>query len=175
MSRVILRTERLVLREFTEEDAEAIYRINSDSEVTRYTHDSFTSVEQALAILRSAPLADYQKHGYGRWACLLGEELIGFCGLKYLEDLHEVDLGYRFLRRCWGAGLATESARAVVAHGEDVLGITRIIGLVDPENNASVRVLQKVGMVFEEMIEYHGRATARYARHRAATPPAAGA
>jgi RimJ/RimL family protein N-acetyltransferase len=170
-ARVILRTERLLLREFVEEDVEAVYRMGSDPEVTRYTHDGITNLDQARAVL-ARPLADYRKHSYGRWACVLGTgEVIGFCGLKYLDDLGEIDLGYRFLRAYWGAGLATEAARAVVAHGEQVLGMKRILGLVDPENGGSIRVLQKVGMEFEAMMEYFSLPTARYARHRVPDHP----
>jgi RimJ/RimL family protein N-acetyltransferase len=165
--KVILQTERLVLREFVEDDAAAVYRFASDPLVTRYTRDGLGSVEEARATLRAGPLADYQKYGYGRWASALPiGEVIGFCGLKCLQDLGgEVDVGYRFLPAYWGAGLATEAARAVIAYGLDRLGMRRILGLVDPENKASIRVLQKCGLVFEELFEYRKLLTARYAIH----------
>jgi ribosomal-protein-alanine N-acetyltransferase len=163
----ILQTARLLLREFDEADAEAFFALGSDPAIIRYTGDpggGLRSVEQALEVLRSRPLADYQKHGFGRWACVLKEsgDVIGFAGLKYLDDLHEVDIGYRFLPACWGRGLATEAGRAVLDYGFKQLGLQRIIGLVDPDNIASVRVLEKLGFTFAAMIDYQGQSIARY-------------
>src|SRR5437868_11868257 len=135
--KIMLETERLLLREHTEDDAEAFHELNKDPEVTRYTGDGGPrTVEEMRAILRTHPIADYARHGYGRWACVLKEsgELIGFAGLKYLPELGEVDVGYRLRRNCWGRGLATEAARATLAYGFDRLKLERIIGLVDPDN-----------------------------------------
>lgn len=162
--RLILETDRLLIREFTEGDVDAFYRLGSDPDVTRYTGDRLQSRAEALEVLRTRPLADYRLHGFGRWACILKAdgELIGFAGPKYLDDLREVDLGYRFLPRCWGQGLATEAARAVVIDAYSRLDLRRMIGLVDPANIASARVLEKVGGAFDRLIDYHGHPTARY-------------
>jgi RimJ/RimL family protein N-acetyltransferase len=123
-----------------------------------------TTREQALENLRANPLADYRKHGFGRWACVLkaSGEVVGFAGLKRLDDLGEVDLGYRLLRSVWGQGLATEASRAIVQYGFERLLLERILGLVDPANVASVRVLEKLGMTHSGMIEYRGQPTAKY-------------
>ncbi len=148
----MLETERLMLRKFTLDDVPAYFRLNSDPEVVRFTGDkAFESEDEARAVMRAAPLHDYETRGYGRLACIekASGELVGFCGLKYLSDLEEVDLGYRFLPGYWGKGYATESACAVMDHGRKILAIERIVGLVDPGNAASVRVLVKVGMQFE--------------------------
>jgi RimJ/RimL family protein N-acetyltransferase len=158
-------TARLVLREFIEEDAEAFYEVNRDPAVTRYTGDgSLASVDHARELLRAHPIADYRKYGYGRWACVLKSsgQLIGFAGLKYLDDLKEVDVGYRLHPDHWGAGLATEAARAVVRYGFEELSLEQIIGLVDPENLASVRVLEKAGLTFAGMVDFRGSRVARY-------------
>jgi RimJ/RimL family protein N-acetyltransferase len=163
----MLETERLLLREFDEGDAAAFYPLGSDPAIIRYTGDpggGLKSVEHALEILRLHPLADYQKHGYGRWACVhkANGRVIGFAGLKYLEDLREVDVGYRFLPAYWGMGLATEASRACVDYGFTRLRLPRVLGLVDPANGASVRVLEKCGMAFGGMIEFKGQTVARY-------------
>ena len=165
--KTILETERLLLREFDETDAAAFYPLGSDPAIIRYTGDpggGLQSVEHALEILRSHPLADYGKHGFGRWACLHKADgrLIGFAGLKRLEELGEVDVGYRLLPAYWGRGLATEASRAAVDYGFTRLGLPRILGLVDPKNAASVRVLEKLGMTFVGMIEFRGQSAARY-------------
>src|ERR1019366_2151713 len=115
-----LETERLLLREFTEDDVEAYFQLGSDPFVTRYTRDpGLKSLDEALPVLRERPLADYRKHGYGRWAVVLKShnQVIGFAGLKYLDDLHVVDIGYRLLPAYWHQGLATESAAPAIQYG----------------------------------------------------------
>jgi [ribosomal protein S5]-alanine N-acetyltransferase len=117
-----------------------------------------------MEVLRSRPIADYGKYGYGRWACeyKASGEVIGFAGLKFLEDLREVDLGYRLLPAYWGLGLATEACRAVVEYGRSHLHIDEIIGLVDPANRASARVLEKLDFTFIRVVPYLGENVARY-------------
>jgi [ribosomal protein S5]-alanine N-acetyltransferase len=160
-----LETARLLLREFCEADAEAFHELHRDPAVTRYTGDGpVTSVDHARDILLAHPIADYRKYGFGRWACVLkaSGQLIGFAGLKYLDDLKEVDVGYRLAPAHWGAGLATEATRALIRYGFEKLGLKQILGLVDPENLASVRVLQKAGLTADGMIEFRGSIVARY-------------
>ena len=160
-----LETERLILRPFTEDDAPAMFAVNAHPEVTRYTGDGpYADVEAVRAVIRSRTLADYAKHGFGRWACVekATGELIGFNGLKFLEELQEVDLGYRLVPRCWGRGLATEGALASIDYGFRVLRLPRLLGLVHPENTRSVRVLEKCGFMLDRQFEYHGAPTLRY-------------
>lgn len=145
----ILETPRLVLREFTLADAEALYRLNSDPAVVRYAEGKIMdNVDEAREILVRAPLADYARHDYGRWAMVLKDsgEVIGFRGVKYIAELGENELGYRLKREHRGRGLATEAARAAVAYARDALGLDRLIALIDPANAASIRVAEKVGM-----------------------------
>jgi RimJ/RimL family protein N-acetyltransferase len=120
-------------------------------------------------VLRDYPLADYRKHGFGRWACVhkASSEVIGFAGLKHLDELNEVDIGYRLLPAYWGAGLATEASQAAVDYGFQQLRLKRIIGLVDPQNAASVRVLEKLGLTFAGMVTYAGHSAAKYVIHAA--------
>lgn len=172
---MILETERLILRRFTEDDAEDFHAFNSDPEVVRYTGDGgTTSLEHARQILRDFPLADYAKYGFGRSACVLKETgtVIGFAGLKYLADLEEVDVGYRFASAYWGRGLATEANRPTIDHGFAHLGLDHIIGMVKPENVASVRVLEKLGLKYVGTMEHRGNPWARYVITRADWRPA---
>ena len=166
-ARFLIETDRLGLREFVEADAEAFHAFNSDPEVMRYTGEPLSeSVDQARRAIRDYP--DYRRHGYGRWAVVWKAErcVIGFNGLKYLDDLREVDLGYRFRSDCWGHGFATESSLAVVRYGFERLGMSRIIGLVMPENVGSIHVLEKVGMHYEGTVEYCGGSVQRWALDR---------
>jgi len=163
--KVILETERLFLREYVEADAEAFFKLNSDPEVLRFVPDkALLNVEQARQILVDHPIADCRKYGFGRGACILKStgEQIGFAGLKYLEELGEVDVAFRLMRTHWGQGLATEVALASVRFGFANLDLKRIIGLVMPENIASVRVLEKTGLRYVETVCFWNHQFAKY-------------
>ena len=144
----VITTPRLVLREFVLQDAPALYELNADPEVMRYTGDPpFASVQEAEDFVRGYD--HYRVHGFGRWAVVLREtgEFIGWCGLKR-NELAQVDIGFRFFRKCWGNGYATESARATLAYGFDELEMDEIVGRAARANTASIRVLEKLGMEF---------------------------
>jgi ribosomal-protein-alanine N-acetyltransferase len=163
--KVILETDRLFLREYVEDDGEAFFRLNSDPEVLRFTGDeSLLNIEHAREILLAHPMADYRKYGFGRWACILKStgEHIGFAGLKYLEEFGEAEIGFRLLRARWGFGFATEVSIAAVRFGFTNLALKHIIGLVIPENIASVRVLEKTGLRLSGTIRYRARRFAKY-------------
>lgn len=150
-----IETERLLIRRFTVEDAEAYWPLVSTPEVLRYVAEpALTSVGAVRALLETRPLHDYRLYGYGRMACIDKEtgRLIGFSGLKYLDDMSETDIGYRFVPEAWGKGYATESTTAIMARQPTEFGLRRIIGLVESENEASVRVLAKLGLTFERRL-----------------------
>lgn len=156
-----MQTENLYLRHFTLDDAEAFLPLVSMPEIIRYTGEQVqASLDDVRHIISTRPLADYATHGYGRMACIekSSGRLVGFCGLKFLEELNEVDIGYRFLPDCWGKGYATESARVLMQHGASEHGIRRVVGLVHPDNVGSVRVLEKLGLVFERALPPDGDA-----------------
>ena len=117
---------------------------------------------------RIANYPDFDEVGYGRWACILKQTqtIIGFCGLKYLPDLDAVDVGYRLLPQYWGRGLATEACRASLTFGFATLQLDQIIGLVLPDNAASIRVLEKAGMHADGRFDCDGLETLRYERRR---------
>ena len=156
-------TDRLLLRAMTVDDAESFFKLNSHPDVMRHTGEPpLQSLQEARDALANYP--DFETVGFGRWGCVLKSEnrLIGFCGLKYLSDLEEVDLGYRLLPEHWGQGLATEASRASVSFGFEVLKLPRIIGLVLPENVGSIRVLEKIGMLCEGRILIDNQEALRY-------------
>jgi RimJ/RimL family protein N-acetyltransferase len=166
----MIETERLILREFTADDAEANLRLGTDPAVVRWTKQPLTSVEESRQLLLDHPIADYGKHGFGRWACVLKStgEFIGFCGLKFLEPTQEVDIGYRLVSPQWGRGYATEAARPCMDYGFGQLGLDCIVGFVLPENVASIRVLTKLGMSDVGTVEHFGTPHRRYVIDRAA-------
>lgn len=151
----IIETERLIIRPFNIGDIEASHVMNLDAEVSKYTGDggivSFAEIERRI---KENVLGDYKKHGFGRMAVELKSEnkFIGFAGLKYLEDLKEVDLGYRFMSTYWGKGIATEAGKAIMNYGVKTLELKRMIAMVLPENSGSIRVLEKLDFQFEKEI-----------------------
>ena len=162
--KIILETDRLILREFVMDDLEEFFRMLSDPEVTHYTGDEVQTLQEARTRLEERVFGDYRKHGYGRWAVVHKPtgKVIGFAGLKYLDDVDESDLGFRLFKEHWGKGLATEASRAILAYGFDKLRLKRIVGIVDKENKASVRVLEKLGFEFEEITTFWGHEVAWY-------------
>ena len=149
MKRTRLETERLVLRLFTPDDVQAMYDLNSDPEVVRYAEAApVRDLREAREKLESGPLADYAKYGYGRFAVedRATGEVIGFCGIKYIPEIGLPEIGYRLMKSYWGRGLCTEAALACVEYARDDLGIKKLVALIMPENVASIRVAEKLGM-----------------------------
>lgn len=149
---VLFQTERLLLREFTLDDAAALFELNADPEVIRYTGDPpFESIDAARTFLEHYDA--YRLTGMGRWMVtrLSDGAVLGWCGLK--SEPNEVDLGYRLHRRFWGHGYASEAAMACLEHGFHRLDLESIIGRVVAENTASRNVLLKCGMVFEKEVD----------------------
>lgn len=156
---VIIETDRLLLRTFTEDDTQLIYDLNLDPEVIRFTFDPVRDLDHAKEILIKVILPQYALYNHGRWAVHLKSKLefIGWCGLKYRVEDNEIDLGYRFKKDFWGQGYATEAAYASVKYGFEKLNLKRIVGRADPENIASCIVLEKCGLAFisEEEVDGH--------------------
>jgi RimJ/RimL family protein N-acetyltransferase len=155
MTNQVLQTERLILRRFTADDAEEYFPLVSDPEILRYAGGlPVKSIDETRQMLLKLPIRDYELHGYGRMACIekSSGRLIGFSGIKYLPGLQETDVGYRFLKDCWGKGYATEGARPLMREGIREHGLKRIIGLAESANAASTHVLEKLGLVFERTI-----------------------
>lgn len=164
-----LETERLILRPHTMDDVEPAYQMNLDEEVSRFTGDGgVQSREEIHRRIKEDVLGDYAKYGFGRFAVILKSEnkFIGFSGLKYLPDLDEVDLGYRLMRAYWGKGYATESAKTSLEFGFHELQLSKIIALALPENTASIRIMEKLGFTFDQMIVEDGLEVMQYLKFR---------
>ena len=80
---------------------------------------------------------------------------VGFCGLKYLDNTSEIEVGYRLAKKFWGKGFATEAARASLHYGFETLGLDRIVAVVQPENAASCRVIEKIGLRYEKDARFY--------------------
>ncbi|MCX6318385.1 MAG: GNAT family N-acetyltransferase [Bacteroidetes bacterium] len=160
MLHTVLETERLLLRQFTTGDAALIYELNQDPDVTRYTGDPIRDEAHAKEVLENVILPQYALYNHGRWAVHTkpGLEFIGWCGLKTRPERdYEIDLGYRYKQSTWGKGYATEAAYACLQYGFATLGLKRIVGRAMPQNLASLKVLEKIGMKYigEEIVDDH--------------------
>lgn len=156
---VIVETERLILRHFHAFDGEAMERVFGDAEVMRFGPGVQTP-RWVRDWLRGR-MEDYRELGFGPWAVAAkdGREVIGYCGLFHFPDVAgrpEIELGYRLARPFWGRGYATEAARAARDYGFGVLCLPRLIALIDPQNVASIRVAEKVGMRHERDVMMEG-------------------
>ncbi len=156
---IIAQTRRLVLRHFHDGDAPAMQRVLGDAEVMRFSM-GVMSPPAVRAWLRRRQ-DDYQQRGYGLWAVVekLSGQTIGYCGLTRFPDINgrpESEVGYRLARAHWGRGLATESATAVRDYAFDTLSLPRLISLIDPQNTASIRVAEKLGMHYERDVMLDG-------------------
>ncbi|MGB5647002.1 GNAT family N-acetyltransferase [Muriicola sp.] len=154
--KTLIETERLLLREITLDDKEDLFTLHSHPEVQKYTGEpvveSLDEMEKAIL----GRIAHYKKYGFGRWATILkeGMQFVGWAGLLYLPEFDEIDLGYRFLPKYWGAGIATEASHAILTHGFTTLKLKKIIAIAMKENKASIRVMEKVGMEFFQFAPY---------------------
>ena len=161
---IVLRTERMVLREMVPEDADDLMLIFSDPEAMRYYPSTKTRKEAERWV--DWVTASHEENGFGLWACVLEEtgEFCGQCGLVPQEvgGRREVEVGYLFVRGFWGRGLATEAARASRDFGFGRLGLERLVSLINPENAPSRRVAERIGMRLDKEIEWHGRPTCVY-------------
>jgi len=154
---IVLETERLFLREFKVSDGQHFYSLNLDKEVLKYTGDhSFNNVKEAEEFL--SKYHHYKKYGYGRWAVIRKQDdaFLGWCGLKCTPSTNEVDIGFRFLKNHWNKGYATEAAEACLDIGFEKFKITCIVGRAMKKNKPSIKVLEKIGLVYDKPFNFDG-------------------
>jgi RimJ/RimL family protein N-acetyltransferase len=163
--KTILETKRLLLREMTEADADHLFALNENPNVTRYIpgEPPLKTRDDALEVLRVRVFPQYAR-GLGRWACIVkaSGDFIGWSGVKHVAEDGEYDIGYRFVEHAWGHGYATEAARAVLAFAREHLAGERVVGKAMVENVASRRVLEKIGLVYEGIADDDGCEVAVY-------------
>jgi ribosomal-protein-alanine N-acetyltransferase len=112
-------------------------------------------------------LRHWEQHGFGPWALIdkEGGQLIGWCGLRYLDDT-DVEIAYGIVKAYWGKGLASEAARATIKYGFEQLGLPRIVAVASPDNIRSLRVLEKLGMKYVKAARFYNADVLYYAISR---------
>lgn len=153
---IIAETRRLILRQFHVFDQAAMEAVFGDPEVMRYG-PGVQSKEWVANWLLDCLDSYHHKYGFGPWAVVAKStrEVIGYCGLFYYPDIAnqpEIEVGYRLARTFWGCGYATEAAISVRDYSFNVLALTRLVALIDPQNKASIRVAEKLGMRYEREV-----------------------
>lgn len=160
----IVTTRRLVLRGFTDQDAQPLCRILGQDGVLRYFPSSNPPALERVQNMIAHQLAHWKGYGYGRWAVVprTGQTCIGWAGLEFLPEMNEAEVAYLLGKDYWGQGLATEAALASVQYGFETLGLARIVGIVHVENVASRRVMDKLGMSLLDQTHLWGMECYRY-------------
>ncbi|MBE9139534.1 GNAT family N-acetyltransferase [Nodosilinea sp. LEGE 07088] len=156
---VWLETQRLILRDFTLEDVPQLAPILSDPRVMKFSPKGVLSTAETQEKIEEF-IALYQSHGFGKWAVIFKQtnQLIGYCGiaLEHIDGINEPEIGYRLEPAFWGQGLATEAAKPAINYGLDQLQLPYLLGIVEPANTASVKILKKLGLEYDRNTVLHG-------------------
>jgi len=149
------KTERLLLRQFTLDDAPFILRLLNEPSFLRYIGDKkVRNLEDAGAYILNGPVASYEQNGFGLYLVELRESHtpIGMCGLLKREELPDADIGFAFVPEFWSKGFAFEAATAVLQDAHDRFRLERILAITSLDNEASIKLLQRLGFRFEQVI-----------------------
>jgi len=164
-----LETPRLRLREYTYEDLDDLAAMFADAELMRY-YSHPKSPDESLAWIEWN-LGLYEQHGFGLWVMesLEASEFVGDCGLtpQTVDGVTDIEVGWHTKREYWNQGLATEGARACRDHAFDDLGLQRLISIIHPDNSASRKVAEKIGMTLEKTVLHDSGPKVIYAIGRA--------
>ncbi len=159
-----IKTNRLHLRHFRIEDLDTYSEIMGDQRIARWfpKGDSYTREESEKSL--NNILSHWMKHGYGLWAITKKDDdsLLGRCGLNYIPNTLEVEIDFIIATNYWNNGYATEASKAALFYGFKILKLDKIIALLKPENTASRKVIEKVGMRYKKNAVYWNILCAKY-------------
>ncbi len=150
-----IETERLIIREWSESDLAPFLKIGSDPEVMRYINAGNAWTPSQIDEFVGRQRENVTKHGFcvGPLESKADGKLLGHCGIQYLGTTGEVEVGWLLARRQWGQGFATEAGRGAVSFAFDELNLVCVIAIAHPENKASHRVMERLGMRFERRVK----------------------
>lgn len=153
----IVETERLILREFTLEDAPFIFQLVNEPSWLRFIGDrGVRSHDDARSYLLKGPMAMYERQGFGLYLAHLkdGAVPIGMCGLIKRDILEDVDLGFALLPPFCGAGYGLEAAKAMLTVANNRFGLNRLVAITSLDNHRSIRLLENIGFAFEKNVNF---------------------
>ena len=152
----VLETERLSLRQFTADDAQFILKLLNEPSFLRYIGDKqVRNLEDARAYILNGPVASYERNGFGLYLVELKESYtpLGMCGFLKRDELPDPDIGFAFVPKFWGKGFAFEAAAAVLEDARRRLKLERILAITSLDNEASIKLLERLGFRFERVIK----------------------
>lgn len=155
----ILKTERLTLRQLMPDDEEFLLRLLNDAEYIRFIGDrGVKTLLDARLYIEERFVENYRRNGFGLYLVELAADKtpLGICGFVRRDTLPEVDLGFAFLPEFRSQGYAFESAKAVLEYGKNDLGFKRLLAITTPDNEASGKLLTKLGFKFDRLTKLPG-------------------
>lgn len=154
-----IETGRLLLHEFTAEDAAFVLRLVNEPAFLRYIGDrGVRTLDDARRYIADGPVASYALHGHGLMRVVRKDDgvEVGMCGVLRRDTLPEPDIGFSFFPEYWSQGFALESARAVMRHARETLRLGRILAITTRDNEPSMRLLGKLGFRPEGIVNLGG-------------------
>ncbi len=161
---VIITTERLILRPLKESDATIFHQLLAEDGVLRYFPKSDPPPLASVQSLIANQAKHWAEHGYGLWGVELRQDgrFMGRSGLQWLPDTQEIEIDFLLGRPFWGKGYGSEAGRAGLKFGFEEVGAKSIVGIVHPENEASIGLLEKLRLKLTRRTEYFGMDVYRY-------------
>lgn len=156
LSLIVMETERLCLRKLSIDDAAFVLELLNQPSFLRFIGDrGVRNLEDAQQYILNRLVASYERNGFGLYLAELKQDgtPIGISGLVKRDTLPDPDIGFAFLPAYWSKGYAVESAAAVMNYARDVLGLDRVLAITNPDNEASEKLLGRIGLRFERMIK----------------------
>ena len=164
----ILETKRLLLKMFEDRDLESAWRLFNNDAVQKYLSPKNRRTRERMKITLQNLAKNWKERGFGLWRVSgkSSEEMFGYCGFQYLDRTPEIEILFAFHKDFWGNGIATEAANACLRFGFEELMFEKVFAVTLPENTASRRVLEKIGMVFEKRTTLYKLKTVTYSISR---------
>lgn len=161
--KIHIETERLLMRDFIDGDLQGMFEMDSDAEVHIFLGNKpIATLDEAKKVIDYIK-SQYIENGIGRWAVVEKEsgKFIGWSGFKLITDVvnertNYYDLGYRFMKKYWGKGYASETAIALLNHGFRNLDFKEIVGIAEVAHTASNAILKKIGLIKRNEFDYDG-------------------
>lgn len=165
MADTVFETSRVLVREWSFQDVDSCFLLAANPAVMKYISEPTKNLSQTLEAIKRRN-QDYATRGYGRYSVVekSSSKIIGLTGPRYDIEIDCVDVAIWLLPDYWGRGLGTEILQECINFCFDRLMLKRIVGIVDPLNDASKRVLEKCEMTFEDIIDYHGEKCELYSK-----------
>ena len=158
----MLETERLILRPLDEDDVDEIYAMRSDAEVMRFIREPQNRRESADWLELISSRWQTEQIGFCAMIEKASNEFVGWCGVWKLKETGEFEIGYATVPKIWGRGLATEAAVKFLEYAFERLQPEKIVAVAQPKNQASRRVMEKLGMSYDYTGIFYGSNLVHY-------------